>query len=232
MCSIQQMNKVIAIHGNSSSSNAFVKIDNCTKVINLPGHGGTPLQEEFSIPNIVKFLAKEIGDEEVIIIAHSLGANMIFQMLDQLNIKALISFGAPPLNDESMDQAFLQTPELGLFFTADLSEQQMKEMAQVQTCQKDNITHIFTDIKSTNPKIRTDIAASLQRGELKDEVSALIHASFPILFIHGTEDNIVNGSYIRELGIGEFIEIPGGHALSLDNPQGLNNCISNFINNV
>lgn len=222
--------KVIGIHGNSSSASAFDGFDWCDEAISLPGHDNTPLDMNFNLPNLLSFIRAKIKDDKVVLVGHSLGGNLAFELIKDPNVVAVIASSAPPINNETVKDGWHPHELLGLYFTENLSEEQILELAKFNASTPEGVEKVIEGFKSTVPKIRSDIAASMATGDLNDEVDLVKTSNKPLLLIHGSEDGIVNGDYLRSLNVGTVKTIKGAHSLAIDSPDEYSECVVNFLN--
>ena len=223
---------IYTIHGNSLNSDSFedLSIEGYSiSHIQLPGHGGEEELKNLSVPKLVEHVEERLeGIEDLVLIGHSLGGHIAHHLTQKLDIKAIITFGAPPLSTSTIVRAFKPNPAFGLFYKPLLNGKEMKLMAQAMSKNLDVQNSLIDQLKTSSGQFRGQIGLSIQRGEFIDEIEALQSFEGRLLLIHGADDSLVNGDYIKELDL-NFIEIPGGHALAQDNPQELSEIISKFL---
>lgn len=224
--------KVIGIHGNSSSASVFKDFNWCDKAVSLPGHDNTPLDKDFNLPNLVSFLKSEIGNEPVVLVGQSLGGNLAFELINEPNVLGVIASSAPPINYDTVGQGWKPSEYLALYFTEDLSEKQVEQLAKLNTSNPEAITKVISAFNTTNPKIRSDVDASMKAGHLNDEVQLVRDSNKPVLLLYGKQDEIVNGEYLENLGFGTVKGIEGAHNLGMDSPDEYSKCVIDFLGQI
>lgn len=187
---------IVFLHGNSLNSTSFDKqfhsplLSNYRLVaIDLPGHGRSNRQTDYSIPSVVRAIkdfCNSLPVEEFILVGHSLGGHLAIQSLELLEkCKGLFIFGTPPLgNAQDMAEAFLPNPVMPLVFKAELSDHEIDDLAAAFGSMNLKST-ISTTIRETDPLFRELLAASIGKGELDDEKAILIRNNIPVAIIHG-----------------------------------------------
>jgi pimeloyl-ACP methyl ester carboxylesterase len=222
---------LICIHGNSLDGNIFdaIHVDGFNKtIINLPGHGGTEIGNVKTFSDIVDSVFEDIKlMKDVIFLGTSLGGHIAHHLLAKVSPLGIITISSPPLNLASVGQAFLPHPLGHLLFQSLISADESIALADsFLALRKDRVLDIANSIRSTNPFIRELIGLSLSRGEFSDEVKLLSDFSGLKMLILPTNDTMVNQDYIKSLNIAQVSEIEGGHVLTVDNPEALNELLS------
>lgn len=226
----EKMN-LVCIHGNSLNSDIFdeINLPFATKMaINLPGHGGRSIGNDKSFMDLVDTVFDDlVGKKDVVLFGSSLGGHISYHLLSKLTPLAIITISSPPLNLENVSKAFLPNPLGALLFQEEISESDSLNLSsQMLHLKKEEASKLSKMIQSTDPKIRGVIGQSLMKGEFLDEVKLLTNFNGKKIFLTPTEESFVNTDYIRSLNLGEVIEVDGGHILTQDNPQMINQILS------
>ena len=225
---------LVCIHGNSSDASVFdeINIPGVNKVVlTLPGHGGTELGKVSSFQDLVKHCYQQISHlDDIILLGSSLGGHIVHHLLQDLKPKAIITFGAPPLNLQTVMQAFVPLEESQILFKSEASPEASRALAdKMLELRKDKIEFISRIFQNTAPQAREIIGGSLMRGEFLDEVELLKNYQGKKLLIIPSHERLVNQSYLRDIDYMDKIEVSGGHALSIDNPLGIQEAIKNLV---
>jgi hypothetical protein len=226
--------KLVCIHGNSADSSVFDEINppGFQKIsFNLPGHGSTEMGDVRGFLDLVKFCHDKIAHlENVVLLGSSLGGHIVHHLIKDLNPIGIITVGAPPLNLQTVMNAFTQIEGSQFLFQSDVKEQSsrmiVEKMLEIQKTKTDELNSIF---QKTNPQIRPLIGTSLMRGEFLDEVELLKNYKQKKIMLIPTHERLVNLEYLRSVDYMDKIEIPGGHALSIDNPIGIQQAIMDLF---
>jgi len=222
---------LVCIHGNSLNSSIFddINIPFTTKtVINLPGHGGRSIGNNKSFLDLVDTVFDDlVGKKDLVLFGSSLGGHITYHLLSKLAPLAIITISSPPLNIENISKAFLPNPLGALLFQEEISEIDSSNLSrQMLHLKNEDASKLSQMIQSTDPKIRGVIGQSLMKGEFLDEVKLLKNFTGKKIFLTPTEESFVNSDYIRSLNLGEVIDVSGGHILTKDNPQVINEILS------
>lgn len=229
--------KLVCIHGNSLDASVFnqINIPGVQKIaVNLPGHGSRKLTSETAFIDFVDAVYEEIKDlKDVVLLGLSLGGHICHHLLEKMNPLSVVTFGAPPLNLNTVAKAFGPNPLGQLLFRGEISESQALELANsMLVLNKNHVNDLAKLFISTNPHVREVIGQSLMRGEFKDELKLLSEYQGQKIFVVPRHDDFINQDYMKSLDIGLVVELDGGHVLSLDNPQGLNELLSRELSHL
>lgn len=217
------------IHANSMSASLMNGITVSTQNISLPGHDGVELVSNYTLPNLSEFLINKIGDKEVVLIGNSIGAMISHQIADKVKLKAIISIGMPPLNYEVIEGAVQENECTALAYTEELSDEQMRTLSKTITDDSSAANKIYENIKTSDPRVRSGLMASIEAGELRDEREILSKLDIPMLFIKCSKDVIINNDRFDNIGFGEVIEVDGGHIFPAEKLDELNKIINEFL---
>jgi esterase/lipase len=228
---------LVCIHGNSLDASVFneINIPGIQKIaVNLPGHGTKALSSETTFADFVEDVYQEIKDlEDVVLLGLSLGGHIAHHLVEKMNPLAVVTFGAPPLNVQNVSKAFGLNPLGQLLFGGEISKSQALELANsMLPLNKKYVNDLAKLITSTNTRAREVLSQSLMKGEFQDEVKLLTNYKGKKIIVIPRHDTFINHEYIRSLGICQVVELDGGHALSWDNSQGLNDLLSRELANL
>lgn len=245
---------VVLIHGNSLSSQTFIKqfedslLNDIYRLIamDLPGHGAASHAEEpektYSVSGFISVLLEFVNKlnlHNAVFVGHSLGGHIVLNASTKLPAaKGFVIFGTPPINmPPDMGKYFLPNPVFPLVYKPDLTNDEINDLASAFV--KKNIKTpdiIINDIRRTHPEMRAYLGASMTPGDMTNEVEIIENIGKPISILHGKDDQLVNGEYFKELNIPtlwqkEVIVIPdSGHCPQLENPKVFNNILRHFLN--
>jgi pimeloyl-ACP methyl ester carboxylesterase len=110
--------KIYTIHGNGQDSRIFDDLEIPELVnITLPGHGTQPCIGDYSINIYADFINNIIGQEECILLGHSLGGHIALEVAIRPNkVRALVSIGAPPLLMENNSCEYIQDESFNVLY--------------------------------------------------------------------------------------------------------------------
>lgn len=218
---------LVCIHGNSQGPEVFqdFEVEGCQKIlITLPGHGGRKLESVRSYLDMVESVYQDIKDiDRMVLVGLSLGAHPCHHLLDKVRPEALFSIAAPPLVDVgSIAKGFNPHPFLGYLFQNKINSIQASELSRsMLRDDHPRINELAEMILKTDPEIRGYLAASLTRGEFRNEVELIRGFQGKKVLIYPTQDNFINENYVKSVNVAPVKDIQGGHALTMDNGKGL-----------
>ncbi len=243
----------LLVHGNSSSARAFQRqIEGEVGktfhliAIDLPGHGqsarASDPQSTYTAGGYTDVLvqtAEKLGLQNAVFVGWSLGGHIVIEASDRLRDAAgFMIFGAPPLSHPpNVAEAFLPNPVMGLGFKPDLSEEEAEAYASAFFAPGfENIPKFFKeDVLRTDGRARGALGASLAQGIIRNEVELVANLSAPLAVLHGEQEQLVNGDYIRSLNMptlwrGAVQMISGaGHAPQWEQPEQFNALLAAFL---
>jgi pimeloyl-ACP methyl ester carboxylesterase len=204
---------VVLIHGNSSSSRAFSRqLDGRLGrsfrliAIDLPGHGASDDAEDtsaYSLPGharAIRAVLDALGIDEAHFIGWSLGGHIALEMAPDLRApRGFVIFGTPPLSfHEALSEAFLPNPAMKVTFQerVDSAEASAYVAAFFRPGFPDVPPFFLDDVLRTDGRARSNLGASVQRGEARDECKVARDLKVPIAVLHGGEEQLVNGGYL------------------------------------
>jgi pimeloyl-ACP methyl ester carboxylesterase len=219
----------VTIHANSTSSRLMEGVSCATLNISLPGHDGVPLADDYCLPNLRQYVMEKVGREDTVFIGHSIGGMLAYEVADQVNTKAIISVGIPPLNYEVLDGFMLENRCTALATTPDLTGAQIRELAEELVECPDKRKILEQSIRESDPGVREGLLKSILAGDLLDERAILEKLDIPMLFIACRRDVIVNNRKFDDLGFGRVLEVDAGHLFPFEEPVEFNRIIGHFL---
>lgn len=238
---------IVFVHGNSqnlhfwdsqlndSSFSGFTRV-----AVDLPGHGNSPKHKDYQIPNLLVILSNFLNQfGPIVIIGHSLGGHIILQSLSKIeHCVGLVLIGTPPLKSPiNLHEAFNLDERMGLLFKEQLSAKEIATLIEFIDC-LNNPSLAEGAIKRTDPKFRIDIANSVSKGQLMDELEILKSINFPVALMIGEGDQLINRDYLESIHLPilwkERIHyIPKtGHTPQLGNPGYFNKLLLKFLDDI
>ncbi len=245
---------VICIHGNSLSSQSFIKqfedptlTDNYRLIaLDLPGHGHSSQaiepEKTYSLSGFISVLLEfvdKLNLHDAVFVGHSLGGHIVLNASTRLlSAKAFVIFGTPPINiPPDMGKYFLPNPVFPLVYKSDLTSDEINNLASAFVKKNIKIPNIIIkDIKRTHKEMRACLGASITPENMTNEVEIIENIGKPISIFHGKDDQLVNGEYFKELNIpslwqNEIKIMPdSGHCPQLETPEVFNKILLNFLN--
>ncbi|MGP8217115.1 MAG: alpha/beta fold hydrolase [Bacteroidia bacterium] len=241
---------ILFIHGNSLGAETFAYQFQSPELkkyhlfaVDLPGHGESSKDKTadaryYNLPGmaiVMHEFISALGLRNLVLAGNSFGGHLIYEMLDAaLPVRGIITFGAPPLGvPPAMDKAFLPHPELGFFFTPNLTKEQINNLSKSVTGK--DAALICKLIEQSDPVFREKVAASIAVTNFKDELKVVNTSSLPFAILHGENDLFINGDYYktyisRKIWRNSVQVIKNaGHCPQLDQPGAFNKILTDFI---
>jgi len=227
------------VHGNSSSSNSFIKqfesklADRFRLIaIDLPGHGNSDPLSQYSVSKLTDciagcFKALNLSSRSVIGVGHSFGGHLLLEASPQLgHLRSMVIWGTPPLgNPARPDIAFQPNPNVQYFFMGELSDLQIESAALELFAEGTPLSRAACEeMRNTDPKFRPGIGQSLQTGDFLDELKIVAELPYPLVIFHGKKDKLVNGEYFQEFQISAKVQIfeHSGHCPHIEESEKFN----------
>ena len=243
---------VVLIHGNSSSSRVFSRqLDGPLGqryrliAVDLPGHGASDDAKDpsaYSLPGharAVRAVLDALGIDEAHFVGWSLGGHVALEMAPDLsNARGFVIFGTPPLTSgEAMSEAFLPNPAMKVTFqeSVDSTEASAYVAAFFRPGFTDIPPFFLDDVLRTDGRARSNLGASVQRGEARDECEVARDLKDPLAVLHGGEEQLVNGRYLGSVAMptlwrGAVQVIPdAGHTPQWETPKVFDALIEAFV---
>ena len=204
-----QTTTLVFLHGNSLNASLFEKQLHSDDfkgyqmiAIDLPGHGTSKKWDVYSIPKVVEVVFQHIKNyNDIVLVGHSLGGHIAMQLIPFVkeNCKAVSLLSCCPLTKPLNVVEAYHMDELSSYFLQEaIPSKIIDDLANlIYAANDDTKKLITTSIKNTHGKFRSDIATSLLKEELKDELRILKNFQGHINFIVGKDDLFVKHSYLQ-----------------------------------
>jgi hypothetical protein len=203
---------MLFVHGNSSSKESFNSQVNFFsenfRVIapDLPGHGDSNrvLKNNYSLKLMSDFLenfVKTLDIKVYCLLGHSLGGHLCLQALNNISPQKFITWGAPPMtNPPIMEKLFVGNLVANYFFQEDLTIENKKDLFKECFEKKSsvNLKRFIEGFDKSDPLFRSQLISELSSLDFKDEFEELEKYSGETLFLLGSNEKIINNSYITE----------------------------------
>ena len=243
---------IVLLHGNSCSSATFGPqlsgyLGGKYKLISLdfPGHGSSSPASDpsvYGLSGYAKIVAEFVDVlhlENIFLVGCSLGGHVALQISTLLqNIKGIMIFGAPPLNNPlDIEPRFFPTSVIDYVFAPKLNREETKLFASLMLApgKKTSLQPLTNDIAKTVPEARRNLGLSIGKGNYHDEVQLVSELSVPLAILHGEQDQLVDYTYYSSLEIPclwrKSIQIikNTGHCIHWEHPTAFNALLDEFI---
>ena len=147
---------------------------------------------------------KKTSLNEFILVGHSLGGHIVHEICDSEYIRdrcsGVLTFGAPPLTLQNFGLApFLENLNSSIF-SSELIEEDTLRAVYFENFTGNSLTYeaFKASFESADGLFRSNLFASVMRGEFRDEVTALNSFEKPVVFALCNEDPYINQEYIAE----------------------------------
>jgi pimeloyl-ACP methyl ester carboxylesterase len=244
--------QIVFIHGNSQSSDYWKYLldssltTNYTLIaLDLPGCGNSFKSEtpdkDYSIKGLskhVKEFLSHFNSKEYIVVACSLGANVIGEIADELsNCKGFLLLSPSIIGFHLTAADILKpNPNLTPLFTANPTDEQLNALAEelgvnLSNVVKEEIKAIFHKV---DPNFRTFMAASIGTGDYSDELQKIQNTNLPVAVVFGAEDKLCFIDYIDKTPLTQWhgksqLVANSGHCVMLDQPDELAKIVNEFV---
>lgn len=243
---------VIFIHGNSLSAATFKHQFNELKLpllaFDLPGHGESTRFENYekiySLPgyiNALKDIINHLEIKEFILAGHSLGGHIAIESLNTIDgTKGVMIFGTPPIGiPPEMDKMFYPNPVLGNLYTPDITEEEALNLTnEFVHNNKEIASQLAKMVLSTDGNCRSNLGASIGKGEFLNEKEIVENSALPFAILHGENEKLIQWDYINSLQVknlwsGKKHLISNcGHSPQLEKPQVFNELLNSFYSSI
>ena len=243
---------VVLIHGNSSSSRVFSRqlegpLGQRFRLIavDLPGHGASDDAKDpsaYSLPGharAVRAVLDALGIDEAHFVGWSLGGHIALEMAPDLkHPRGFVIFGTPPLTSgEAMSEAFLPNPAMKATFqeSVDSTEASAYVAAFFRPGFADIPPFFLDDVLRTDGRARSNLGASVQRGEFRDECAVVRDLQGPLAVLHGGEEQLVNARYFGSVAMPTLwrgavqMIADAGHTPQWETPEAFDALIEAFV---
>ena len=215
--------------------------------MDFPGHGDTPLPDwaldGVSISRIGSFaysVINHFGFNDFVVVGQSIGGHALIEndnIIESASGICLLS--SPPINEHTIGQAFLESPVMPLLFQGELNSEELDALCNhfIYRDKPRLASRILTDLKRTDTRFRSLLGLGMETEGIKDELCALGKFRHDVLMIRGSHDGFIASQYydsIQEVPLWKdtLFEFDCGHCISLEAPQLLWNCLSEYIDSV
>lgn len=203
---------IIYIHGNSSSSQVFLRTINSIKIeytqiaIDLPGHGKSQkhyCESYYSLNRYSEVLTTRINEieDDILLVGNSLGGHLAMEIASGIKrLKGLVIFGAPPVKKPiNFSDAFLQCEALNCFLTENPEVEDIKFATETAVFDNTFAELLINDFKNTDPKVRLALAKDLMDNNWSDQKEIFISLPVPKFIFKGSHDPSVNPVYLEKI---------------------------------
>jgi pimeloyl-ACP methyl ester carboxylesterase len=245
---------VLFLHGNSSSKDIFnAQFQSALgqryrmAALDLPGHGASSDARDpdrsYSIPGYADATIETLevlGIEETVLVGWSLGGHVALEMAARCSkILGIMLIATPPVAHglESLQQAFRPNPVASFFGAAELSETQLRQLAEgIAGVAGDR--EIEDALRRADGRTRALMFKGLLEGAFVNERHFVETSDIPIAVVGGAEDPFVNGDYLANVRFANLWSksrhvIPrSGHAPFRDSTEVFNTLLASFLNDM
>lgn len=243
---------IVLVHGNSASSRAFARqldghLGGTHRVIafDLPGHGESDDAADpaatYTLPGYARVLhdvVAHLDAADAVFVGWSLGGHIVLEAAPDLpQAKGFAIFGTPPFAfPPAVKQAFLMHPAMACTFARDLTDKQARGYvaAAFRPGVADLPAFMIDDVLRTDGRARKNLGASITPGGFRDEVAVIASLTRPLAVLHGAEEQLINGDYVKTLAMptlwrGAVQTIPGaGHILQWEQAKTFDTLLDAF----
>jgi pimeloyl-ACP methyl ester carboxylesterase len=239
---------IVLIHGNSSSTDVFSKLQLEFKSLlpTLPGHEieSNELEGEVSLTlhDMKAVLLNVINqyDEPILLVGNSLGGHIALEIAENVkDLAGLIIFGTPPVKKPlNLEEAFLKVEALQVFLTENPSTMEIDLAAKTSIFNEGDIQQIIDDFGRTDPKVRSAIAADVVAGNWSDQYETFIRLNCNKIIVSGDHDPVTDKEYLKSVikasaPQSKYVEIKNcGHYPTLEQPVVMSKLINEMAHNI
>lgn len=238
---------ILFIPGNSQSTNTFLKQINSPKfkehqisvfdleaaISSLPN----PTPETFFFLLREKLIDLHKEQNFDCIVGHSWGGHLLIESIsDMEGVKGIMTFGTPFMSKPPrMEESFSPNPALPLFYTKELNNEQLNQLANACLYNTKWVDYITDGMSKSSGILRELTPAAIATGSYNNEVEVLAQLNIPLAIIHGADEKMVNINYYSSLNIPTLWQkkvhiIPqSAHFPQLENPKEFNRLLAEFI---
>lgn len=252
--SVSTGSAIVLVHGNSASSKAFARqldgdLGRAHRVIafDLPGHGESDNAVDpaatYNMPGYARVLRDVVAQLDVadaVYVGWSLGGHIVLEAAPDLaQPRGFAIFGTPPFAfPPAVKQAFLLHPAMACTFARDLTDKQARAYvaAAFRSGVVDLPAFMIDDVLRTDGCARKNLGASITPDGFRDEVEVIANLTRPLAVLHGAEEQLINGDYLKTLAMPTLWRravqtIPGaGHIPQWEQTETFNALLDAFAN--
>lgn len=240
-------NTLIYIHGNSGSANFWKPQFNDPAlhsfrhvVFDLPAHGHStadPLHN-YGVMDLGKTMARAVrqlaGGAKYILVAISLGTNILAEMLDEtINPAGIVLAGPSIIGDHfSLQNIGLPGLDLGVIFTDEAPLGAVRHYYQevLYTKEEQAVNDMISSHLAVKGPFRSSLINKAMAGEVSNELELLRSKSMPLLIVFGQEERAIDPNYLDNAHLtkwnNKIYKVPqAGHLVSLEQPKAFNDLL-------
>jgi pimeloyl-ACP methyl ester carboxylesterase len=211
--------------------------------LDLPGQGLSPrVPALYSPARLGAVLVAALGalaqGQAALVVGHSYGGNLLLEELPRLPwLRGLLLLGAPPVGTADLAAAFRLDATGQLLYAPELSAAQADALAA--WCLRTNapaaeLALVAADLLRADGRVRTDLAAYIGGGHLRDERAHAAATPVPLAFATGEQERALDFAYFDKLAAPTRWGAPlhllpeAGHLPFLENPTAFNQLLLAF----
>jgi pimeloyl-ACP methyl ester carboxylesterase len=243
---------IVFVHGNSGSHRSFQRQYDSRLAerfrliaIDLPGHGDSePALDPattYTLPGHARALvevAKTMDAMGGVFVGWSLGGYVVLEAIPQLPQAAgFLVIGAPPIASAAdLPEALSQDPALQAAFREESTDEELSALVALYFKPGTPRADAFLeDVRQSDKRARSALAASAMRNEMTDEVRIVANLDRPLAVFHGQLDAIAKRPYADRVpiptlwrgAVQEFADC--GHAPHWERPELFNRLLEEFV---
>ncbi|MFD2721015.1 alpha/beta fold hydrolase [Hymenobacter monticola] len=211
--------------------------------LDLPGLGLSPRVAALYAPDrlgaaLVAAVETLAEGRPALVVGHSYGGNLLLEELPRLSwLRGLLLLGAPPVGTADLAAAFRFDATGQLLYAPELSAAQAEALAA--WCLRADAPAaeqalVAADVLRADGRVRTELAAYIGNGLLRDERAHVAATSVPLAFATGEQERALDFAYFDTLAAptrwGQSLHLlPGAaHLPFLENPVAFNRLLLAF----
>ena len=234
---------LLFVHGNSHAKNSFDHQTNSALLknyrlitIDLPGHGDSDKQGEYSLPlfgSVIAGVISQLNLINVIIVGHSLGGHAAVHSLQTTSPIGLFLYGTPLLKKPIDFSIFLDNPKAKALSQEVCKDEEIEDFLTQLRYENDDRKTAKNNFLRTDSRVRTGILQSVVAGNYSDECTLFNDFTGKKIVLVSHEENLVNNKYIeqvlRDLDLQNIAtSIRGGHVPHVEAAEEFNQILANF----
>lgn len=244
--------QIIFVHGNSQSYGSWSALLNDAALtenykliaMDLPGHGDSfrskdPVND-YSLMGMSRHLKEFISNfdkEEYILVANSLGSNLVGEIAHELaNCKGIMITGSSAVGKGLTPADIIKpNPNLVACFMAAPTDEQIdlliNDMGYNLASQINKAIKLI--FRKTDPEFRVAMAAAIGQGLYSDELANFEKSKIPIAVVFGKEEKLLFTDHLDKIPFKKWKDKTilienSGHFSQLDQPKALAAIVGEF----
>ncbi len=145
-----------------------------------------------------------MGLKEFILVGHSIGGHIAIESINKINgVKGVMVLGTPAIGfPPEMDKMFFPKPVMGNLYAPKISNEEALKLSTEFVHQNDAVAIELSEIIcATDGNTRTNLGASIGKGEFKNEKEILEKHDLPVAIVHGEKEKLVQWDYVNSLKV-------------------------------